>query len=508
MFLVVVPVVKANTFYVATTGNDAGLGTQTQPWKTIQHAVDAMAGGDTVYVRGGTYNERVLFWYRSNTTGSYMTLINYLNEGVIIDGTGIDIQHGEGLVHIQKTDYVRISGITVQHSNGAGIEVSYANNIKIDDNYTYDTVKSGISTWGATNVVIDNNDIELACNSHPGYESSEENISIASGSTNVEVKNNLVHKAADIGAPGHIGAGGEGINIKDGSHNVRVHHNVVHLDERPDGGPSTRLAFGVDAWAAHTYDIKIYDNIAYNSAYGFILESEAGGLGEDLWVYNNIAYNMVHAGYSIPSWGVAGPVSNLHFINNVAYKCDYGFWGQHSNFTNVEIRNNIFSQISNNPRILLVPGSEVNTLIDHNLFDGSGSVLGSNSVVGDPKFVNPAGANFHLQDGSPAIDKGLLVNAPTDDFDGNSRPQGAGFDIGAYEYVSGVTPTQIPPSPTAMAGRPGDANGDGNVDGVDYVIWLNHYNQSTTSGSSVGDYNSDGNVDGVDYVVWLNNYEK
>lgn len=57
------------------------------------------------------------------------------------------------------------------------------------------------------------------------------------------------------------------------------------------------------------------------------------------------------------------------------------------------------------------------------------------------------------------------------------------------------------------APKPGDANSDGKVDGIDYTIWLNHYNQSV-SGASNGDFNNNGKVDGVDYVVWLNNYGK
>lgn len=52
----------------------------------------------------------------------------------------------------------------------------------------------------------------------------------------------------------------------------------------------------------------------------------------------------------------------------------------------------------------------------------------------------------------------------------------------------------------------GDANGDGRVDGIDYVIWLNNYNTQTENGASAGDFNEDGRVDGVDYVVWLNTY--
>jgi hypothetical protein len=56
------------------------------------------------------------------------------------------------------------------------------------------------------------------------------------------------------------------------------------------------------------------------------------------------------------------------------------------------------------------------------------------------------------------------------------------------------------------SGLPGDANGDGRVDGIDYVVWLNNYSEGTSQGPAEGDFNSDNLVDGRDYVVWLNNY--
>ena len=59
-----------------------------------------------------------------------------------------------------------------------------------------------------------------------------------------------------------------------------------------------------------------------------------------------------------------------------------------------------------------------------------------------------------------------------------------------------------------MPPKPGDANGDGRVDGLDYVIWLNNYGKPVSGGSSGGDFNGDGKVDGLDYVIWLNNYGK
>jgi hypothetical protein len=60
-------------------------------------------------------------------------------------------------------------------------------------------------------------------------------------------------------------------------------------------------------------------------------------------------------------------------------------------------------------------------------------------------------------------------------------------------------------TPTVTA-KPGDANGDNKVDGIDYITWLTNYNTTTTSGASKGDFNKDGKVDGIDYITWLTNY--
>jgi hypothetical protein len=51
-------------------------------------------------------------------------------------------------------------------------------------------------------------------------------------------------------------------------------------------------------------------------------------------------------------------------------------------------------------------------------------------------FVNPSGGtgNYHLISTCPAVDSGSNLLAPNIDKDGVSRPQGSGFDIGAYEY--------------------------------------------------------------------------
>jgi hypothetical protein len=82
--------------------------------------------------------------------------------------------------------------------------------------------------------------------------------------------------------------------------------------------------------------------------------------------------------------------------------------------------------------------------------------------------------------------------------------------------TSTPSPTRTPtpsltltPIPTATP-KPGDANGDGKVDGVDYIIWLSHYNPTLiqSGGANIGDFNTDTKVDGPDYIVWLTNYGK
>jgi hypothetical protein len=55
-------------------------------------------------------------------------------------------------------------------------------------------------------------------------------------------------------------------------------------------------------------------------------------------------------------------------------------------------------------------------------------------------------------------------------------------------------------------GLSGDANGDGLVNGIDYIIWLNHFGVYLGGGVREGDFNGDGVVNGVDYVIWLGHF--
>ncbi len=75
-------------------------------------------------------------------------------------------------------------------------------------------------------------------------------------------------------------------------------------------------------------------------------------------------------------------------------------------------------------------------LADHTLFwaNGDDGLQGTNPVEGDPAFVGPVTGNYHIRLTSAAFDAGVPVDV-ADDIDGDPRPKGAGYDIGADERL-------------------------------------------------------------------------
>ena len=61
--------VGSNLFVDAARGNDTGAGSQAAPWKSLAHATRQLQPGDTLYLRGGMYYEKVSLT-RSGTTNA------------------------------------------------------------------------------------------------------------------------------------------------------------------------------------------------------------------------------------------------------------------------------------------------------------------------------------------------------------------------------------------------------------------------------------------------------
>jgi hypothetical protein len=67
-------------------------------------------------------------------------------------------------------------------------------------------------------------------------------------------------------------------------------------------------------------------------------------------------------------------------------------------------------------------------------WDGAGTIVtGTHNTWGDPLFDTDG---YHLLDGSAAIDQGVDAGVTTD-VDGEIRPVGLGYDIGADEFYVG-----------------------------------------------------------------------
>ncbi|RLC70010.1 MAG: hypothetical protein DRI81_19690 [Chloroflexi bacterium] len=60
---------------------------------------------------------------------------------------------------------------------------------------------------------------------------------------------------------------------------------------------------------------------------------------------------------------------------------------------------------------------------------------GTGNLDVDPLFLDAAGGDYRLHVSSPVKDVGTAVGAPDHDLDGVARPQGGGFDMGAYEWT-------------------------------------------------------------------------
>lgn len=106
-----------NTYYVATDGDDLNPGTETKPFRTIQHAVDIVRAGDRVLIMSGIYNEEVVIDGKSGTASNFITLQSYdLNNKAVIDGQNTLVHN----ILITNSSYIRIKGLELSHPSNPG----------------------------------------------------------------------------------------------------------------------------------------------------------------------------------------------------------------------------------------------------------------------------------------------------------------------------------------------------------------------------------------------------
>jgi uncharacterized protein YjdB len=353
-------------------------------------AIPTLSPGDVVVFEDGTYTDTdgdgtIVMIQQGGTASQYVTFVSRNKWGAKIDGQNNSARYG---FNFAAVSYVRIEGFDI-----FGMGSSYAGTVAAPS-------ASGvmIQNGGAFSQIVGNHihNISNFCNTTIRAQTG---IFIQRGS--VLVEGNVIH---DIGRydPGENGCSyastfnkyknsDTGIYLQSPNHsNITIRNNVFY---------NHRNGWGIYVYQGGPQNVKILNNTFVN--------------GNPYWSYTHIFTD--------------ADLVDFQIRNNVFYDSAGGYvmaWDLET-LVNVVITNNVA-----NGQLLIsgADGSPVTT-------PPPGMSESNNRYGVDPMFVNASTFDFHLQSGSPAIDWGVSLTDVLFDIEWRARPQGAGYDAGAYERV-------------------------------------------------------------------------
>lgn len=427
--ITVSPAATGTTYFVdKANGSDANTGVAGSPWKTLSKAGLTAKAGSTVIVKAGTYTESLKPANSGISPSAMITFQSETPRGAAIT-TGVDLSN---------VDYVHLEGFdvtnTVSGANGIQIQGYYSTahgrGIEVVGNYVHDANGHAVWACNVTDLLVENN--EMYNNYHDGVIVTGAN----KNSQNITIRGNYIHYNGQDGV--HV----EGVNsVIENNRIGNQFHTAQHQDGIEIYGP-------VDG-------MIIRNNLIWDTTQNIYLSAEESYI-RNVQILGNVVWSQGNRSAGPKGMFILGNIADVTNCrvegNTIAYCANTvtDSYAQDSScyLSGVTIRNNIFYMCDltlslNNPITL-----DYNLHYDPGYFNlvyyggtyytsltalRNATGLSANSIQADPLLVNPAALDFHLTTNSPAIDKGITVSGLTVDPDGNARPQGAGYDIGAYE---------------------------------------------------------------------------
>jgi hypothetical protein len=451
--------VKASSsWYVATTGSDAAIGDIGHPFKTIQKGVDVSVAGDTIYVRGGNYNEKISI-VASGTAGNPITIKNYGDEHVVINGAGISLEGGYGLIQLWSGSgatgrkYITIEGLVIENSSRLGIgtlfySTSPSNNITVKKCTFHNIQYNALNFWGAggTHKIYDIHVSNCTFDGIELIESAQECVTF-SGCRRVVFRDNYMTNIHQTG-----------VNCANDSQDVLIYNNKINTSNIPTGDNGIYVD-GRSTFGTPCTRINISNNLIWGTGTGIVIACEiSGGRADNVSIWNNIV------NVSYPARGNCISFSSEVYSNlwdiTIKYNTLYNAGSATHTYNplhiistaaqthRVTIANNIFSGRTTYQLYTYLDSTDNDLIRYNNLyyrFDGTTNTYYADGtgffefskVKADPQFVSLASYDFHLNATSPAVDAATALYVVDTDCDGITRPKGANYDIGAYEYEQG-----------------------------------------------------------------------